>query len=199
MKETKKKDMVNHPDHYIHGGIETIDVIKAFTEDLTGIEAVDTANIIKYISRWKSKNGLEDLQKAQWYLNHLINLVESNETEKVLNLADNTLREFAMPKPVMPKTDTSKDDREVFFDDGVHQPLPEEKIKSRWVDEVADDLSNATLVCVKHEDKDGLEIGKVYKVRDVDYSILLFTMVVELEGKPGCWYPIERFELVINE
>lgn len=75
---TEDKDMVNHPQHYIsESGIEVIDVIAAFTEDLSGIEATDTGNIIKYICRWKHKNGLEDLKKAKWYLNHLINQVEN--------------------------------------------------------------------------------------------------------------------------
>ena len=65
--------MVNHPTHYqTKSGLEAIDVIKAFTEDLDGIEACDTGNIIKYILRWKHKNGIEDLEKARWYLNHLI-------------------------------------------------------------------------------------------------------------------------------
>lgn len=71
------KDMVNHPEHYTSdSGVEVIDVIEAFTSDLEGIEATDTGNIIKYICRWKHKNGLEDLKKAQWYLNHLIKKVE---------------------------------------------------------------------------------------------------------------------------
>lgn len=73
-KESSAYDNVNHPKHYISkNGIETIDVIDAWTEGLEGIVAVDTANVIKYISRWHKKNGIEDLEKAQWYLNHLIN------------------------------------------------------------------------------------------------------------------------------
>ena len=73
----KPNDPVNHPDHYkTKTGLETIDVIEAFTDGLVGIEATDTGNVIKYICRWKKKNGLQDLQKAQWYLNHLINHVE---------------------------------------------------------------------------------------------------------------------------
>lgn len=73
-----KEDVVNHPGHYIStGGLETIDVIAAWTEGLDGIVAVDTANVIKYISRWSKKNGVEDLKKAQWYLNHLIDLCEN--------------------------------------------------------------------------------------------------------------------------
>lgn len=74
------KDMVNHPEHYISDkGIEVIDVIEAFTADLKGIEATDTGNVIKYICRWKHKNGLQDLEKARWYLNHLIKRVSSKE------------------------------------------------------------------------------------------------------------------------
>ena len=70
-------DNVNHPNHYkTKNGLETIQVIEAFTDGLMGVEATDTGNIIKYICRWKKKNGLEDLKKAQWYLNHLIDHVE---------------------------------------------------------------------------------------------------------------------------
>lgn len=66
-------DPVNHPDHYKAGnGLEAIDVIEAFTQDLVGMEAVCTANAIKYILRWKHKNGVEDLKKARWYISKLI-------------------------------------------------------------------------------------------------------------------------------
>ena len=77
-------ESVNHPNHYqTKTGLETIDVIEAFTSDLTGIEAFDTANVIKYICRWKKKNGLEDLKKAKWYLEHLSKYVENqNKGEK---------------------------------------------------------------------------------------------------------------------
>lgn len=70
-------EMVNHPEHYQSGKIETIDVIEEFTKDLKGIESSDTANIIKYACRWKRKNGVEDLRKLVWYANHLINHIET--------------------------------------------------------------------------------------------------------------------------
>ena len=73
----RTNDNVNHPAHYNANGIEAIDVIEAFTADLNGIDAVDTANVIKYILRWPRKNGLEDLKKARWYLNHLIERKEN--------------------------------------------------------------------------------------------------------------------------
>ena len=66
-------DMVNHPPHYkLSEAFEAIDVIEAATKDLGGYDAVSTANVLKYMLRWPNKNGLEDLKKAKWYLDHLI-------------------------------------------------------------------------------------------------------------------------------
>lgn len=74
--------MVSHPSHYqSETGLEVIDVIEAFTFDLKGIEATDTGNILKYMCRWKQKNGLQDLKKARWYLDHLIEHVQKLEEE----------------------------------------------------------------------------------------------------------------------
>lgn len=76
-------DNVNHPQHYqSKSGLETIDVIEAFTEDLMGSEATNTGNVLKYMCRWKSKNGLEDLKKAQWYLKRLIGIVGGREKRR---------------------------------------------------------------------------------------------------------------------
>ena len=74
-------DNVNHPAHYNTGKIEVINYIndKLNYEEFTGYL---TSNIIKYISRYKHKNGLEDLKKAQWYLNYLINYMEAEETKE---------------------------------------------------------------------------------------------------------------------
>lgn len=68
----EERDMVNHPPHYTQGDIECIDAIAEATRQLSGIEAVCTANAIKYLWRWKAKNGKQDLEKAKWYLDHLI-------------------------------------------------------------------------------------------------------------------------------
>ena len=65
-------DMVNKPPHYTRGGIECIEALASATADLQGIEAVCTANAIKYLWRWKKKNGVEDLKKARWYINRMI-------------------------------------------------------------------------------------------------------------------------------
>lgn len=63
---------VNHPNHYNQGGMEVWDVIKAFTENLSGAEAFYAGNAIKYILRWDKKNGIEDLEKAKVYIDKII-------------------------------------------------------------------------------------------------------------------------------
>ena len=63
-------DVVNSPSHYNQAGIECIEAIAAATDD--GFEYYLQGNIIKYIWRYRYKNGIEDLKKAQWYLNKLI-------------------------------------------------------------------------------------------------------------------------------
>lgn len=69
-------DMVNHPSHYTQGGVECIDALEAATINLKGIEAVCTANAIKYLWRWKEKGGIEDLEKSKWYIDRLIKKME---------------------------------------------------------------------------------------------------------------------------
>ncbi len=72
--------MVEHPVHYqSNKGIETIDVIEAFTDGLNGIEAFDTGNILKYACHWKLKGGVQDLNKIIWYCQHLIGYLNANE------------------------------------------------------------------------------------------------------------------------
>lgn len=63
---------VNHPSHYNQGKVECIDAIEAATAGLTGSEAFCTGSAIKYLWRWKQKNGAEDLEKAKWYLEKLL-------------------------------------------------------------------------------------------------------------------------------
>ena len=58
-------DAVN-PNHYRQGMIEVIDFIEDQQMDYK------EGNVIKYVSRYKYKNGLEDLLKAKWYLQRLI-------------------------------------------------------------------------------------------------------------------------------
>jgi hypothetical protein len=71
-----KMDNVNNPAHYGNGSIECIDYIEDF---LTREEFIGylRGNIAKYMHRWRYKNGVEDLKKAQWYLNKLIETMEA--------------------------------------------------------------------------------------------------------------------------
>ncbi len=69
-------DTINQPSHYTYGGIECIQAIEAATAELSGIEAVCTGNVIKYMWRWKRKNGIEDLKKANRYIQMLIDKLE---------------------------------------------------------------------------------------------------------------------------
>ena len=69
-------DIVNHPQHYTHGGIETIDYLQAkMTKEQ--FEGYLLGNILKYVSRYSHKNGVEDLQKAEWYIDKLIGVIEN--------------------------------------------------------------------------------------------------------------------------
>ena len=69
-------DNVTHPSHYTQGKVECLDAIESAVTGLTGIDAVYTAQCIKYLWRWNLKNGLEDLLKALFYLKRLIERVE---------------------------------------------------------------------------------------------------------------------------
>jgi hypothetical protein len=64
--EDTVKDNVNKPSHYTQGGIEPIDYILA--NEMNFLEG----NVIKYVTRYKHKNGLEDLKKSEFYLKKLI-------------------------------------------------------------------------------------------------------------------------------
>lgn len=68
-----RPDMVDKPPHYNQGGIECIDYIKQQLGD-TFIDYCQ-GNVIKYLHRWRYKNGIEDLKKAQWYLQAMIDNV----------------------------------------------------------------------------------------------------------------------------
>jgi hypothetical protein len=76
---TNTKDNIN-PDHYKQGNVECIDALESATVNKSGIEAVCTANVIKYLWRYESKNGIEDVKKGLWYMQKLIkHLEDKNE------------------------------------------------------------------------------------------------------------------------
>lgn len=76
----KEYDPVNNPEHYTHGRYECIDVML----DNFGPEAVENfclLNAFKYIYRADRKGELEDIKKARWYLNKIIE-IEAGSCEK---------------------------------------------------------------------------------------------------------------------
>jgi len=73
---TATKDIVNHPNHYNSYSREVIDTMQGSMtpEEFKGYLK---GNIIKYLTRYQFKNGVEDLKKAQWYLNKLTEVTEN--------------------------------------------------------------------------------------------------------------------------
>lgn len=75
-------DPVNHPSHYTSGSIECIEAIQE-SMSFEGFCGFLKGNAQKYLWRYQHKNNpLEDLKKARWYINKLIEAVESKELNK---------------------------------------------------------------------------------------------------------------------
>tara|TARA_R100000541_G_scaffold142_3_gene509 strand:- start:3901 stop:4140 length:240 start_codon:yes stop_codon:yes gene_type:complete len=74
-------DMVNSPPHYNTGNIECIVAIEeSMTPD--AFKGYLKGNILKYIWRYEAKNGTQDLEKAQWYLNKLVETLKNTKTSQ---------------------------------------------------------------------------------------------------------------------
>ena len=72
-KEAKNNDNIISPNHYASDkGFEVFDVQEAFIHELKGMAASYWCNVVKYILRFQRKNGVEDLKKAKYYLEKLI-------------------------------------------------------------------------------------------------------------------------------
>jgi hypothetical protein len=71
-------DPIN-PSHYTTGAIECIEAIEASMTP-EAFKGFLKGNCMKYLFRYEKKNGLEDLKKCEWYLNHLIATVEVQAT-----------------------------------------------------------------------------------------------------------------------
>lgn len=84
------EEKVYHPSHYQHGNYECIEVLNDVLSNLNGIESFCIGNAIKYLWRFKDKNGVEDLEKCKWYIDYLVNNVytgfeDDEEDENVFN------------------------------------------------------------------------------------------------------------------
>ena len=66
-----RREAVNHPSHYNAGNIEVIDAIEDWGLDF------NAGNVVKYVARHQHKaNAIEDLKKARWYLDRIIERLE---------------------------------------------------------------------------------------------------------------------------
>lgn len=75
-------DIINHPLHHTRGSVEAIDHIDDVVQFYNGTEAYYVGNILKYLIRAPHKgNKLQDLKKAQWYMNRLVAEAEVREGE----------------------------------------------------------------------------------------------------------------------
>ena len=102
----KMEDKIT-PKYYRNSKIECIDAIESATINKKGLDAVCTANIIKYVWRCEEKNGLEDMKKALWYLEKMIKHHE--ETESAIFVRTSKLYEtFSHPSAVKPITQTTE-------------------------------------------------------------------------------------------
>lgn len=81
-----KHDAVNHPSHYTTGKVEVIEYIE---DKLTPeqLEGYFVGNVLKYVSRYRHKGGVEDLRKASWYLDRLISKLDSPERKEQIGQA----------------------------------------------------------------------------------------------------------------
>ena len=72
----KENDPVKHPNHYCYGRFECVEVIQELTAGASGPEGFLLGNVIKYLWRYRRKNGVEDLKKSRRYIDMLIRLYE---------------------------------------------------------------------------------------------------------------------------
>lgn len=80
--DAKRYDDINHPKRYIKGGMECIDAIEAAISNLPGKEGFLVGQIIRYVWRYREKDSLSSLEKAEWYLKRLIEKVKLEELGK---------------------------------------------------------------------------------------------------------------------
>ena len=77
--EYKKSDSVNSPSHYTRGSQEAIDTIEEAIQDAPSVDAGFLhGQVLKYLLRlWLKDNPIQDAEKARWYLNRLIDKLDS--------------------------------------------------------------------------------------------------------------------------
>lgn len=77
------EERVNHPTHYRgENGVECIDAIESVTSLYEGFSGYCIGNILKYVWRHRLKGGIQDLEKAKWYIDRLISYYEEEDKKK---------------------------------------------------------------------------------------------------------------------
>lgn len=72
MNHNETNDNVNHPVYYNKGQVECIEGIEAMSANKDAFQGFCLGNAMKYIWRYPSKGGVDDLKKAVWYLQRVI-------------------------------------------------------------------------------------------------------------------------------
>lgn len=80
-----KQDLINNPTHYNQGKIECIEAIESAVVNKSGTEAFLVGNVIKYLWRYETKDGIRDIEKAQWYLNKLLEIRKIKNNSNIDN------------------------------------------------------------------------------------------------------------------
>ena len=101
-----ENDPVKHPNHYCYGKFECVEVIKEVTAGAPGPEGFLLGNVIKYLWRYRRKNGAEDLRKARRYIDMLLQMYEEMDGTR----ADTAIIDVA------PGAVPIRDNRPVFSD-----------------------------------------------------------------------------------
>jgi hypothetical protein len=81
-KDQIKDKAVYNPSHYNQGKVEVIDIIEDAVKGAEPFEAVCLANVLKYMLRYRYKNGVQDIEKSLWYTNKLLSEVKRQAKDK---------------------------------------------------------------------------------------------------------------------
>ena len=107
-------DAVHKPSHYQTGGIETIEMIRAKQGSL-GFGYYCEGNVYKYLTRWRHKDGIQDLEKARVYLDWLLVEAKLQAAPEPIELAEGVLAhvvEAPMPAAIEELIARAQDDEE---------------------------------------------------------------------------------------
>lgn len=99
-------DAIN-PDHYKRLPAEAIEIIEsAINSAPSNRDAYLHGQVLKYVLRCWNKNGIEDLRKAKWYLDRLINRLDESEQQKAADLQSLKKHPFGKLKTAPLNSDT---------------------------------------------------------------------------------------------